>query len=41
MVLFVSAVAAFGLFELLALRHGAESRPFFDERPERGRPRNI
>lgn len=25
--------AAFGVFALLALRFGAESRPYFDERP--------
>jgi hypothetical protein len=27
--------AAFGLVAWLALRHGAESRPWFDERPVR------
>ncbi len=36
MLLTVSAIAAFAIFEVLALRHGAESRPGFDERPQRG-----
>jgi hypothetical protein len=36
MLTITSALAAFGIFELLALRYGADSRPFFDERPERG-----
>jgi hypothetical protein len=40
MILLSSAVA-FALFEVLALRYGAESRPFFDERPERGTRRDI
>jgi hypothetical protein len=41
MLLFTSLLAAFGLFEVLAYRHGAESRPGFDERPERAPYRNI
>jgi hypothetical protein len=36
MLLFASLLAAFGLFEALAYRFGAESRPVFDERLERG-----
>jgi hypothetical protein len=38
---FASAVATFGLFEVLAYRYGAESRPVFDERPEHGRRRSL
>jgi hypothetical protein len=34
-------LAGFAAFEVLALTHGAESRPGFDERPERGSRRNI
>ena len=41
MVLFASVLAAFGLFEALAYRYGAESRPVFDERPEHGPRRNL
>ena len=41
MVLLVSLITAFGLFEVLALRYGADSRPVFDERPERARRRNL
>lgn len=37
----ISLLAGFALFELLAYRHGAESRPGFDERLERGTTRNI
>jgi len=37
----ISLIAAFGLFEVLALRYGAESRPGFDERPERGPYRKL
>jgi hypothetical protein len=33
--LLATALLAFGIFEVLALRHGAESRPGFVERPER------
>ena len=29
-------LAGFALFEVLAYRHGAESRPGFVQRPERG-----
>jgi hypothetical protein len=39
--LLASSVAAFGLFELLAYRYGAESRRGFDERPQRGSRRSI
>ena len=31
----LTLLAGFALFEVLALRHGAESRPGFDERPQR------
>jgi hypothetical protein len=41
MITFTSILAGFALFEVLALRHGAESRRGFDERPERGTHRNI
>ena len=41
MLIAASLIAAFGLFEVLALRHGADSRPGFDERPERGPHRGI
>ena len=36
-----SILVGFAAFEALALTHGAESRPGFDERPERGPRRNI
>ena len=36
MLLLASTITAFGLFELLAYRDGADSRPGFDERPQRG-----
>ena len=29
----IAPTVAFGLFALLAVRYGAESRPYFDERP--------
>jgi hypothetical protein len=32
----ISLISAFGVFEALAYRYGSDSRPFFDERPERG-----
>jgi hypothetical protein len=35
MITAISILAGFTLFEVLAFRHGAESRPGFDERPER------
>ena len=41
MLIITSLLAAFALFEVLAYRHGAESRPGFDERPEREPRRNI
>ncbi len=41
MVTFIALLAGFALFEVLAYRHGAESRPGFDERPERGIRRKI
>ena len=41
MVLLASVITAFGLFEVLALRYGADSRPVFDERPERAPRRNL
>ena len=36
-----SILAGFALFEVLAYRHGAESRAGFDERPERGTRRSL
>lgn len=41
MLTFACILAGFAAFELLALRHGAESRPGFDERPLRGARRDI
>jgi len=41
MIVLTSLLAAFGLFEVLAYRYGAESRPGFDERPEHGLRRNL
>jgi hypothetical protein len=41
MLIFTSLLAGLALFELLAYRYGAESRPGFDERPERGPRRNV
>ena len=41
MLLVASLITAFGAFEVLALRYGADSRPVFDERPERAPRRNI
>ena len=41
MLLLTSLLAGFALFEVLAYRHGAESRPGFDERPVRAAHRNI
>ena len=41
MVLLASIITAFGLFELLAVRYGADSRPVFDERRARGHRRNL
>ena len=41
MLLFASVIAAIGIFEVLALRYGADSRPVFDERPIRARRRNL
>jgi hypothetical protein len=40
MLTFSSILAGFALFEVLAYRHGAESRPGFDERLGRGTHRN-
>ncbi|HEV2777398.1 MAG TPA: hypothetical protein VGV90_17545 [Solirubrobacteraceae bacterium] len=37
----LASIIAFAAFEVLALPHGAESRPGVDERPERGHRRNI
>ena len=36
MLTLASIIAGFAAFEVLALTPGAESRPGFDERPERG-----
>ena len=41
MLIFTSLITAFGLFEVLAYRYGAESRPVFDERLEHGPRRNV
>jgi chromosome condensin MukBEF MukE localization factor len=41
MILIATAVAAFGIFEALAYRYGADSRPGFDERPEDARRRGL
>jgi hypothetical protein len=41
MLLLVSIITAFGLFEVLAVRYGADSRPVFDERAIRDRRRNL
>jgi len=41
MITFASILVGFAAFEVLALTHGAESRPGFDERPERAPRRNI
>ncbi len=41
MVLFASIITAFGLFEVLAVRYGADSRPVFDERPVRAPHGNV
>jgi len=41
MVLLTSIIAAFGIFEVLAVRYGADSRPVFDERPERARRHGL
>ena len=41
MLTFICILAKFALFEVLALRHGAESRPGFDERPLRAARRDI
>jgi hypothetical protein len=41
MLTFASIVAGFAIFEVLAYRHGAESRPGFDERPLRAARRDI
>ncbi len=41
MLILAFILAGFTAFEVLALTHGAESRPGFDERPERGSRRNI
>ena len=41
MLTLASIIVGFAAFEVLALTHGAESRPGFDERPERGPRRNI
>lgn len=41
MITALSLLAGFTLFEVLAYRHGADSRPGFDERPEHGPHRSI
>ena len=41
MILIASLITAFGIFEVLALRYGADSRPVFDERLERAHRRNL
>jgi hypothetical protein len=39
--LLISLILAFALFELLAYRYGVDTRPGFDERLVRGRRRNL
>jgi hypothetical protein len=39
--LILATLTAFGLFEVLAYRYGADSRPGFDERREREPFRSI
>jgi hypothetical protein len=41
MVIFASIITAIGLFEVLAVRYGADSRPVFDERPVRAPHNNV
>lgn len=41
MIILASILVGFAAFEVLALTHGAESRPGFDERPERAPRRDI
>ena len=41
MLLVTALLTAFGVFEVLAYRYGAESRPGFDERLERGHRRSL
>jgi hypothetical protein len=41
MIIATTLLAGFALFEVLAYRHGAESRPGFDERPQRAPRRSI
>lgn len=41
MLILTSILAGFALFEVLAYRHGAESRPGFDERLEHGPHHSI
>ena len=41
MLTIILLLAGFAAFEVLAYRHGAESRPGFDERLERGPHRNL
>jgi len=41
MLIAISLLAGFALFEVLAYRHGAESRPGFDERLTHETRRNI
>ena len=41
MLIATTILAGFALFEVLAYRHGTESRHGFDERLERGSSRNI
>jgi len=39
MLILTSLITAFAAFEVLAYRYGTESRPGFDERPDRARRR--
>lgn len=41
MLTLASILAGFALFEVLAYRYGAESRPGFDERPQSAPYRSI
>ncbi len=41
MLILSTLLAGFALFEVLAYRHGADTRPGFDERPEHGPRRSF
>ncbi len=41
MTLLLSIISGFAIFEMLALRFGVDTRPGFDEQPERGPRRDL